>query len=293
MRTDPPTGDELARMLATMRGEVMRTALQDASEPASGRAERPGRGRGRVVAIAVALVSLLVVGGAGAALAAGIIPNPFDTPTTPTPAVTVTVTATPSSTPTPTPTLTPTQALPPEPVVDPLDTGTWIIDYDQAGDLAVGDSIAPFATAAGFEPNPSPGDCPSGYYRGIGADDEQSLDVTVSLVQLDAKAPPVDDPLLTLARFSTRTVPEAPLPSSPTTPTGIRIGSTEDELLAAYPGISTTVARYDDFWGYSTYVSGPIDGRYLVFQVGTSDSGSRTVRLIETSPVGTTFDICD
>lgn len=290
MRTDPPTGDELARMLTSMRGEVMRTALQDAAEPAIGRAERPGRSRirGRVVAIAIALVSLLVVGGAGAALAAGIIPNPFDTPPAPAPTVTVTVTASPSSTPTPTP--TPPTA--PEPVVDPLDTGTWIIDYDRVGDLAAGDPIVPFATAAGFEPNPSPLDCPSGYYQ-IGSFDEGDLDISVALVQLDARAVPIDDPLLTHAGFSTRTIPEAPLADSPSTPAGIRIGSSEEDLLAAYPGIVMTVSRYDDTIGATTYAAGPVDGRYLVFQVGTSPGGAKNVFRMESSIKDTAFDICD
>lgn len=271
----------------------MRTALLDASERAGDPVVRPGRGRsrGRVVAIAIALVSLLVVGSAGVALAAGIIPNPFDAPPVPAPTVTVTVTATPSSTPTPTPTPT-TPAPAPEPVVDPLDTGTWILDYDRAGDLAVGDPIVPFAIAAGLEPNPSPRDCPSGYYQ-IGSFDEGNLDINVALVQLDAKVVPIDDPLLTHAEFSTRTIPEAPLADSPSTPAGIRIGSSEQDLLAAYPGIVMTFSRYDDTIGAATYAAGPLDGRYLVFQVGTSPGGARNVFRMESSVNDTTFDICD
>lgn len=291
MRTDPPAGDELASMLVTMRGEVMKAALR--IEPGPELPERASM-RGRAIMVAIALVGLLVVGGTGAALAAGMIPNPFDQSPTPTPAPTITNTPAPTTSPTSTPSSTPTVPAPaPAPVVDPLDPGTWIVDYKSVGGLALGDPIAPFGTAAGLQPNPSPIDCPSGFYK-VANFDEESFDVSVVLVQLDARVTPVDDPVLTYAVFSTRfAAPDGPLPDSPSTLAGIRIGSSEEELLTAYPDIVTTTSRYDDTMGFTTYAEGPLDGRYLVFRVGTSDSGLRTVKLLQTSTIDVAIDICD
>lgn len=114
------------------------------------------------------------------------------------------------------------------------------------------------------------------------------------LVQLDARAVPVDDPAFTYAQFSTRFgTPDGPLPGSPSTSAGIRLGSSEEDLLAAYPDIVTTTSRYDTTTGSTTYVEGPVDGRYLVFQVGTAASGLRTVTLIQTSTKDVAVDVCD
>ncbi|WP_157079085.1 hypothetical protein [Herbiconiux solani] len=296
MRTDPPAGDELARMLATMRSSVMNAAVQDAPALVAARPKTSGSAvRRRALGIVFAVVGLVVIGGGGAALATGLIPNPFEAP--PAPVVTVTVTPTPSPSPTPTPTptaepLPPAPVTPAAPVVDPLDPGTWVVDYGQVGSLKVGDPIAPFAEAAGLEPNPSPIDCPSGYYR-IGTFDENSLDVSMALTQADARTDPVDDPMLTFARFSTRGVASSPLAGSPVTAAGIRLGSSEAELLAAYPDLQVGRSKYDDTQGYTTYTSGPVDGRYLVFQVTSSPDGTRNVRLMQTSTVDFAYDICD
>ncbi|WP_291048695.1 hypothetical protein [Herbiconiux sp.] len=291
MRTDPPAGDELARLLATMRATVMSAAMQDAPEAAAAR-PRSVTVRRRVLGVGIALVGLLVIGGGGAALATGLIPNPFEAPPAP-PATSVpptpTASATPTATASPEP---PAPVTPPEPVVDPLDLGTWILDYGQAGSLLVGDPIAPFAEAAALQPNPSPTDCPSGFYL-LKSSDENSTDVSGALVQADARAIPVDDPVLTYAEFSTRGVASAPLPGSPSTSAGIRLGSSEDELIAAYPDLRQTTSRYDDTMGYTTYVSGPVGDRYLVFQVAQSPDGSRAVRLLQTSPWDVVVDICD
>ncbi|SDZ26890.1 hypothetical protein [Herbiconiux ginsengi] len=290
MRTDPPAGDELARLLVTMRSSVMTAALQDAPESAVAR-QQWATVRRRTLGITIALLSLLVIGGGGAALATGLIPNPFDGP--PAPVATVTPTQAPPSTPTATPSPEASAPVtPPEPVVDPLDPGTWIIDYSQAGSLLVGDPIAPFAEAAGLQPNPSPIDCPSGFYL-FRDQDENSVDVSVALTQADARATPVDDPVLTYAEFHTRGVASSPLPDSPSTPAGIRLGSSEDDLIAAYPDLRQTFSKYDDTMGFTTYVSGPVDGRYLVFQVAPSPDGPRTVRLLQTSTWDVVFDICD
>lgn len=288
MRTDPPTGDELARMLVSMRGEVMRAALQDAPDPTPARTST----RARVTAVAVALVGLLVVGGAGAALAAGIIPNPFEEP--PAPVVTATPTPTPSPSPTPTPSAAPATPTPaPETIPDPLDPGTWVVDYDSVADLALGDPLTPWGSAAGLQPNPSPIDCPSGFYT-IPDFEAKTPEVSMALVQLDARAVPVADPVFSYAQFSVRFgAADGPLSSSPSTPAGIRLGSSEEDLLAAYPDIVMTTSKYDDTTGSTTYAEGPVDGRYLVFRVGTSESGQRTVTWIQTSTFDAVVDICD
>lgn len=102
MRTDPPIGDELTRMLATMKTNVLRRADETRDQPAPARQTRM-----RIIGITIALVSLLIVGSAGAALATGIIPSPFPQPVP-------VATSTPSSTPTPstTPTTAPTSTPP-------------------------------------------------------------------------------------------------------------------------------------------------------------------------------------
>lgn len=138
MRTDPPAGDELARLLVTMRSSVMTAALQDAPESAAARS-RWATVRRRVLGIAIAAVSLLVIGGGGAALATGLLPNPFDGPPAP-PATSAPASPspeTPTATPTPSPE-PPAPVAPAEPTVDPLDPGTWVVDYGQAGSLMVG-----------------------------------------------------------------------------------------------------------------------------------------------------------
>ena len=288
MRTEPPTGDELTRLLTTMKGEVLRMAAAEppAPEPLLSRARR------RVLGVLAAVVSVVLVGGAGAALALGVIPGVGA------PAPVATASATPAPGPTatmePPPVVEPAPApVTPEPVaVDPLDPGTWTIGYDEVAGLRLGDSLASFASAAGLVPVDSPIDCPDGYYT-VPNFEEGSLIVDVYLAELEADGTDVPDPVFSLATVSTPGVADAPLEGSPSTPEGIRLGSSEAELLAAYPGIVVTHSRYDEQEGFTTYVSGPVDGRYLVFQVGTSEAGTKAVRLIRSSTQDSVIDVCD
>lgn len=97
MRLEPPTGDELTRLLVTMKGNVLAQVAQD-------QATAPKRTlTDRVVGALLGVVLLLGLG-AGAAFALGIVP-PLGTP----PATTLASDATSTATPTPTPTLTPTE----------------------------------------------------------------------------------------------------------------------------------------------------------------------------------------
>lgn len=121
MRTEPPTGDDLTRMLVSMKRNVLDEASRD---PA------PARRRARNRAIVTSTAILLTLGlGAGAAIAAGMIgedenPRPGSQPTAPAPA------AAPAPTPTPRPFGIETAA-----PVDPLTTVTEIVVRPERLDL--------------------------------------------------------------------------------------------------------------------------------------------------------------
>ena len=125
MRTDPPTGDELARMLVSMKRDVLdRAATAKRTEPQ--RRTLSDRVLGVIVAVAI----LLGLGAAGTALAINLALPPTSTPDG---AI---------STPTPTPSRTPVQeyevstATPAPPQIDPLLTVTTIVVRPERLDLA-------------------------------------------------------------------------------------------------------------------------------------------------------------
>lgn len=99
MNSEPPTGDELNRMLVSMKQNVLERTT-----------ESPRRKRNRTLGLGLGLAALLAIGGGSGALALGMLPSPFQAaaPTTPT------------STPTPTPTVTPTPTPRPTPTVAPV-----------------------------------------------------------------------------------------------------------------------------------------------------------------------------
>jgi hypothetical protein len=107
MNSEPPTGDELASMLVTMKQNVLERTT-----------ESPRRKRNRNLGLGLGLAALLAIGGGSGALALGMLPSPFQaaapaTPTnTPTPTPTVTPTATPRPTPTVAPVLAPVPSVP-------------------------------------------------------------------------------------------------------------------------------------------------------------------------------------
>lgn len=93
MRTEPPTGDDLGRLLASMKQNVLQQTA----------AERPARTErsslvDRLLAVLLA-VGLLLGIGAGAAFALGLVPGPAETQSAP-----ATATATPNAPPSVTPT---------------------------------------------------------------------------------------------------------------------------------------------------------------------------------------------
>ena len=209
-----------------------------------------------------------------AALLSGCAPEPG-------PASTSSVAA-PSATPTPTPTSD--QVL--------SDPSTWVVDYDRVADVEVGQSLATLAAAADITANNDSENCPPGYVKDPGFDAPAGA-VGISPMELEARGQVVPDPAFTYASIWTGIMPIEVSPESPSTAAGIRIGSSEADLLAAYPGIATTLSKYDENMGYTTYAAGPAEGRYLVFQVGTAESGARTVFRIQSSTLDVVTDVCD
>lgn len=201
-----------------------------------------------------------------------------------TPAATPTPTAAATSTPIATPTPTPTAQ-----IDDPADSGTWVIGFDTAAGIPVGGSIAAFARAAGLERVDDTVDCPPGFWS------PRSFDGTlrVSLLAAESRGTDVPDPVLSYANAHIEAAGDGPVAGSPSTPEGIRLGSTEEQLLAAYPGIVKGSSRYDDVMGYTTYVFGPEAGRYLVFQTATAASGAHVVVTLQSSTWKSVFDVCD
>jgi len=111
MDVEPPTGDDLNRMLVSMKQDVLRRA---AAEPPARR--RPWARRH--LGLTLGLVALLGVGGAGGALAL-VLPSPFQASPAATP------TSTPSATPTarPTPTATAAPVVPAQPAAPSVALG--------------------------------------------------------------------------------------------------------------------------------------------------------------------------
>jgi hypothetical protein len=133
MRTEPPAGDELARMLVTMKRNVLEEASRDPV---------PARRRARNRAIVTSTAILLTLGlGAGAAIAAGMIgedePGSASHPT-------ATVAAPPAPAPTPTP-----FGIETAPPVDPLTTVTEIVVRPEQLDLR--DADGALVTALSYD----------------------------------------------------------------------------------------------------------------------------------------------
>lgn len=128
MRTEPPTGDELTRLLVSMKQNVLERAARD--RPAA--VQRPQR-NDRAIGIMLGVAILLGLG-AGGALALGLVTPPFGVVSQATP------TPTPTPTPRPTPGYTVETAEPtPAPApVDPLSTVTTLVATPEALELRDG-----------------------------------------------------------------------------------------------------------------------------------------------------------
>jgi hypothetical protein len=191
---------------------------------------------------------------------------------------------------TPDPTPTVIESATPAPTQNPADPSTWILRFDRVADVRLGQSLAALASAADLVPVDDTVDCPPGYWT---AGDAPPGAIEISVMQEESRGTAVPDPTFSYARFAVREPSETVVPSSPSTDTGIRIGSTESALLAAYPSIQKTESRYDASMGYTTYADGPSRGRYLVFQVAAAPSGARTVIGMLSTSMNDVIDVCD
>jgi hypothetical protein len=225
----------------------------------------PRKRRGRRTGVAIAVVALLAVGAAGGGVALGLIPTtpeaaPVSTPTPTEPARTIT----PSSAPvliTPTPTPTPTA-----PPYSATDWSTWTITADGVGPATLGSATGAddAALREGLTPAPPLVDdtgaviyewgCPNPNARIWERPDGKVVEIVGDgVVQTVVVSGPTD---------SSAAQPEI----GPRTRAGIGLGSTLDEIRAAYPNVVQT--RKDPVGGTrDTFWAVPDGGRFIVFQI--------------------------
>ena len=232
MNTEPPTGDDLQRMLVSMKQAVL--------DRAEDRRPAPHR-RGRRAGIAIGVIALLGLGATSGGVALGMIPQPF-TASAPAPAPSPSEPAMPSTpasapvqeTPDPVPTPTPTPTKGPFALDDP---STWTISGSEVGPVALGgDTEAEsddLERAYGLVPaTPSTCTAPGTWAR----DGSPTLRITdeadgVSGVLIGAEGDP--------ARTET---------SGPTTAAGVGVGSSVDALRTAYPSLQEHVSTPTGAW---------------------------------------------
>jgi hypothetical protein len=149
MRSDPPTGDELAKLLVTMKRNVLE---QVAHEPAPATPAKRGRSANRGLIFGIGLTALLGVG-AGAAFAFGVVTS--NQASEPAPQQLAPI-ASPSPEPTPTATPTPTPEFEVAPPAQPI--SRYGLDCDTLVDPALVQALFstpvqsadPIATASGL-----------------------------------------------------------------------------------------------------------------------------------------------
>ena len=257
MNTEPPVGDDLQRMLVTMKQNVLERATP-----------RPKRRRRRT-GIALGIVGVLLLGAAGGGVALGLIPTSITDQPAPTATSTPepTQTETPSGAPVtgrPTPTPTPTSTRPPYSATDP---STWTISGNEVGPLALGGAItAELDDLDGVYVREDV--CPSPTITNWNRDGSPRLivferDGTLAGVAIGS---------------STSTTP-----SGPTTAEGLGPGSQLDDVRAAYPDLtfvqSASFPDPDDAYSMWTIER---DGRHITFQTAED---AKTIGLVFVSPV--------
>jgi len=275
MRSEPPVGDDLQRMLVSMKQNVLERA-------------EPRKRRGRRTGVAIAVVALLAVGAAGGGVALGLIPTtpeaaPVSTPSPTEPARTIT----PSSAPvliTPTPTPTPTA-----PPYSATDWSTWTITADGAGPATLGSATGAddAALREGLTPAPPLVDdtgtviyqwgCANPDARVWERSDGKVVEIVGDgVVQTVVISGPTD---------SSATQPEV----GPKTLAGVGLGSTLDEIRAAYPNVVQT--RKDPVGGTAdTFWAVPDGGRFIVFQIPVD--GSSVSRVYVGATDEPAYDYC-
>ncbi|WIB77812.1 hypothetical protein DEJ28_01575 [Curtobacterium sp. MCPF17_002] len=272
MNSEPPIGDDLQRMLVSMKQNVLKRA-------------ESRRHRGRRTGIVIAVIALLAVGTAGGGVALGLIPtSPTAAPeSSPSATREPTSAVTPSSAPVvdaPTPVLTPTPTVT-APPYSAADWSTWTISADAVGPATLGSLTGAddAALRAGFAPAPPrvddkgaviyPYGCPNPNARiwdGPGGEN------VVEIVAGDAVGSVI---------IGQENGPPGQL-VGPRTFDGIGLGSTLDEVKAAYPDLVQTRkdpvgGTRDTFWAVHS------GERYIVFQVPYEGDRVATVYVGSTS----------
>jgi len=248
----------------------------------------PRRRRGRRTGVAIAVVALLAVGAAGGGVALGLIPTtpeaaPVSTPSPTEPARTIT----PSSAPvliTPTPTPTPTA-----PPFSATDWSTWTITADGVGPATLGSTTGAddAALREGLTPAPPLVDdtgtviyqwgCANPNARIWERTDGEVVEIVGDgVVQTVVISGPTDGAAI-----------QAEV--GPKTLTGIGLGSTLDEIRAAYPNVVQT--RKDPVGGTAdTFWAVPDGGRFIVFQIPVD--GSSVSRVYVGATDEPAYDYC-
>jgi hypothetical protein len=279
MNSEPPIGDDLQRMLVTMKQNVLERAA-------------PRRRRTRRTGIVLTVIALLAVGTAGGGVALGLIP----TAPSPAPEPTASATSAPSRTVTPssapvvddpTPIPTPTPTAPPYAAAD---WSTWTVSADGVGPATLGSPAGAddAALRAGFTPAAPlvddtgtviyPYGCPNTdarIWEGTGGARVVELTTggTVGTVIIELQGQDG--------------APARQL--GPTTGEGVGLGSTLDELRAAYPDLAQTRqgavgGTLDTTWAIAS------GDRYIVFQV--ADGVERVSRVTVSSTSEPVIDYC-
>ncbi|MGN8049063.1 hypothetical protein ACTJKO_05190 [Curtobacterium sp. 22159] len=259
MDVEPPQGDDLQRMLVSMKRNVLERATP-----------RPRR-RARRAGIAIGVVAVLLLGAAGGGVALGLIPTTVtaDPAPTATPEPGPRATETPSGAPvvgTPTPTAvaspspsrTPGRA--PYSVSDP---STWTISGDEVGPIAIRGPI-----------DGELDDLTAAYTREPEAEDGCANPAVSSWNGSGSNLTVVEQKGTVWGVYVTATATDG---APPTTAEGLGVGSTLAELRQAYPDL-TAVDRGEgvpstaySLWGIER------GGRYVTFQLGADDTAVMAV----------------
>ncbi|ROS58744.1 hypothetical protein EDF42_3541 [Curtobacterium sp. PhB172] len=271
MNTEPPEGDDLQRMLVSMKQNVLERATP-----------RPKR-HGRRVGIAIGVVGVLLLGAAGGGVALGLIPTSITAEPTPTasPSTEPTQTETPSGapvvgqpTPTSTPSATPTSTRAPYSLSDP---DTWTISGSEVGPIALGGEY----TAETDD------------LDGVYTASDGCLNPNVVFWYADDR----NNPALTVVKADDGTIASVMVGmnsdevAGPTTAAGLGTGSTLTELRAAYPDLHYTEPGNDaaqpsdsPYGGWTTTVNGV----FVSFRFPSVGSGERAnsvwVSTVDQSP---------